>query len=79
MKRHEACFHINTIINEMRYQRDWYAKTMTEDRITRNPDGTNRPSTLAEIESEDKFLKRQIAELDLQLDALDMAAEALTK
>jgi hypothetical protein len=67
MKKHQACFWLNKIAENVLSMRNHYVKA-------RVPDGAD-----AEDEKMTEFRKNQIAELDQQLEAIDMAATALTK
>jgi hypothetical protein len=81
MKKHEACFHLNKIIDDMRSRLAHYKESRddppkeTVDRQTKE----KRAATEVEIADHVRFLDREIREYEQALEALDMAATALTK
>jgi hypothetical protein len=82
MKKHEACHHLNNLIEEKKQTRRWEEERLADNlsrQIKHKDTGELRDPTDAEKENWQKYYAEKLSGIDLQLAALDMAGDALTK
>jgi hypothetical protein len=79
MKKHEACAWLNKLMDEQRQRKEYALQRSQERTVHDRATGKERAMTDEEINRHEDYCKGQILEAENKLEALDIAATALTK
>lgn len=79
MKKHEACYYLNVIRRDLEGEFERSEKNLAKPTIYDRDTKQVRDATPKEAEEQAAYLKKCVTEKRNQIEAIDIAASALTK